>query len=178
MYKNAFAIALVAAVVSAQGNSANSNGKKFRDPDFKNWTAKNNKNFKNKAEMVKREANFDVSKVKVDNLRKKYPKTEFALNPFADYDEDEMKAMMGLDVSEIGERNLEASKTGTGRTLQSVAPSINWRNTDFMTPVKSQGSCGSCWTFNATTVLEAKKSIKDSAANGGDLVAPERLSEQ
>ena len=73
MYKNTFAIALVAAVVSAQGNSADSNGMKFRDPDFKTWTAKNNKNFKNKAEMEKREANFNASKVKVDNLRRRYP---------------------------------------------------------------------------------------------------------
>lgn len=99
------------------------------------------------------------------------------MNPFADYDEDEMKAMMGLDKAEIAQ-NQEAPKGGNGRKLQSAAPSINWRDTDFMTPVKSQGSCGSCWTFNATTVLEAKKSIKDSAANGGVLVAPQRLSEQ
>lgn len=49
--------------------------------------------------MKKREANFNASKTKVENLRTKYPKTEFALNVFADYDEDEMKAMMGLDVS-------------------------------------------------------------------------------
>lgn len=74
MYKNSIAIALVAAVVSAQGKSGksidkrqdnqdgNGNGNAYgRDPDFKTWAAKNNRHFKNTAEMTKREKNFAAS---------------------------------------------------------------------------------------------------------------------
>lgn len=84
--------------------------------------------------------------------------------------------MRGMDESKLGDRRLQA-QTGSGRHLQSAAPSINWLNSGHMGAVKNQGQCGSCWAFNSTSVLEAKKSIKDSAA-GGSLVPPVRLSEQ
>ena len=141
MNKNTIAIALVAAVVSAQGNSANSNGQGNaygRDPDFREWIARHNKNFNDAGEMEKREKNFNASKVRVDNLRRRYPQTQFALNIFADLDEDEWEAMRGMDESTLGDRRLQATKTGTGRHLQSAAPSINWLTSGHMGPVKNQ----------------------------------------
>ncbi len=32
---------------------------------------------------------------------------------------------------------------------------IDWRETKFLTPVKDQKSCGSCWAFSSTSALEA-----------------------
>eukprot|EP00958_Prasinococcus_capsulatus_P013561 scaffold1399_cov410-Prasinococcus_capsulatus_cf.AAC.40 len=50
--------------------------------------------------------------------------------------------------------------------------SVDWRDHDpaILTPVKDQGSCGSCWTFSTTGCLEAHHALKT-----GDLVS---LSEQ
>ena len=31
---------------------------------------------------------------------------------------------------------------------------INWNNTDYLSSVKNQGQCGSCYAFSTTNVLE------------------------
>ncbi|UCF04154.1 MAG: hypothetical protein JSV33_09385, partial [bacterium] len=40
-------------------------------------------------------------------------------------------------------------------------PAFDWRNYDCVTPVKNQGSCGSCWDFAATGQLESHVRIFD-----------------
>ena len=38
--------------------------------------------------------------------------------------------------------------------LKSNINSFSWNNTGLLSPVKSQGQCGSCWAFSATSSLE------------------------
>jgi len=47
---------------------------------------------------------------------------------------------------------------------------INWNNTEYLSPVKNQLSCGSCWAFSATSALESHMRINNYSVD--------RLSEQ
>ncbi len=50
---------------------------------------------------------------------------------------------------------------------------VDWRKTNFLTEVKNQGQCGSCWAFSSTSALEAflkKNKLKVSRLSEQELV--------
>jgi C1A family cysteine protease len=50
----------------------------------------------------------------------------------------------------------------------------NWKGTNWVTPVRDQANCGSCWAFSAVAAVEAKNNVERDASQ----LSPIDLSEQ
>mmetsp|Transcript_9696 Transcript_9696/g.26852 ORF Transcript_9696/g.26852 Transcript_9696/m.26852 type:complete len:360 (-) Transcript_9696:96-1175(-) len=98
-------------------------------------------------------------------------------NEYSDMSQDEFQRHFKLgpysDSSKVGgRRRMQAMDTSEFESMTplTLPDYVNWIQMGGVTPVKNQGSCGSCWAFSTTGALEGAKYIKT-----GELVA---LSEQ
>ena len=71
--------------------------------------------------------------------------------------------MMNLSVGELD--SIETSKVLEEERLEDAPSSFDWRNENFVTSVKNQGGCGSCWAFAALGGVEAKIKIARNDSN-------------
>ncbi|XP_056137121.1 pro-cathepsin H [Lampris incognitus] len=122
---------------------------------FKSWMSQHNKVYEPE-EYRRRLQIFAENKRRVDRHNEGNHTFTMGLNQFSDMTFSEFKRTSLLNEPQ----NCSATK---GNHVSSNGPypdSIDWREKGhFVTDVKNQGPCGSCWTFSTTGCLESVTAI-------------------
>lgn len=81
---------------------------------------------------------------------------EAPLNPeFLEYIQREYQPFYGYVPSTMDLSHLDNIPVQGEKLLAALPASWDWRDQGKVTPVKDQGSCGTCWIFGTTSVLES-----------------------
>jgi len=90
------------------------------------------------------------------------------MTKFSDWTDDEFATMVGGYLSKTMTKKpplVIQNGTVAEPTIKALPLAFDWRDRGVITPVKDQGSCGSCWAHSAAEAVESRL-----AMNGGPLV--------
>jgi len=153
---------------------------------FLSWVKLHGKKYMNEEEMKLRRSIWMQNHARIEEHNNEKHSYTLGHNEFSDMTQEEFHQHFGLGEfadadprldkdQKMEDDDAEMAKEKLEKYLLDTQPLelpdyVNWISSGAVTPVKNQGSCGSCWAFSTTGALEGAKFVKT-----GELVS---LSEQ
>lgn len=127
------------------------------------WLAKHGKTYNGLEENDKRFGIFKDNLMFIDEHNSENRTYKVGLNRFADLTNKEYRSMY-LGTRTDAKRRLLKSRNPSQRYAfragnEKLPESVDWRKTGAVTPIKDQGSCGSCWAFSTVAAVEGINQI-------------------
>ncbi|KAJ8035983.1 Cathepsin L [Holothuria leucospilota] len=149
-HKLALIISCVATVLSSSAID------KDLDHSWKLWKQEFSKNFSKDEEMFRRriwEDNLQLVNKHNDEHSRGLHSYTLGMNEYADMTNEEFVAVMTGYTDDVQYERKRQNISG----LYGTPPRrIDWRDHGYVTKVKTQGHCGSCWAFTTTGALEGQ----------------------